>query len=295
MTSKSQRQSVGSIPGADPHPAFINETDEANQSAIQSSIRIALGKVGLSTADTGAVIAALPPNTLGALLYGSRARGDTTSYSDFDILALTSQMRSSIRVGAVSVACYSEDLLNSASGTLFGMHLKRDGVILYDPEGMLARGLRRLKQPDPDELDARLRRYFSILMCVRTSGDPYLPGLIRVARYLLRTAVYNSALRSGSPSFSVRDLALRFADPNLEVLLSSHAEVQGPTSTKVLIELTGRLSSVLKIEAGTTSDTLHAIIVRNWFHDPGLSRLAMLALSTDAFPLDYSSLPMVIL
>lgn len=295
MIQKNQGESLSSPRHADANPAPGFKASLRDEIAVHSIIRVALRGAGLPSVETSAAMAALPPGIVGALLYGSRARGDTTPESDIDILVLTNTIRASDRPGPVSVATYSGELLNSASGTLFGMHLKRDGIILYDTNGKLEHILEQLDPPDPDELDARLRRYCSVLQCEPSSDSHDLSGLVRVARYLLRTAIYNSALRSGRPSFSVRDLAHRFADPTLESLLSSHAEVQGPPSKPVLMELTKRLSIILDIRIDVSSDTLQALIVRNWVNDPGLSRLAMLALEHGDEPLDYASLPMVIL
>ena len=62
---------------------------------------------------------------------------------------------------------------------------------------------------------------------------PSTSGLLRQARYLLRSCLYAQAIADGDPCFSVRELAVRRGDPNLARLLASSqpGEATVPTLT----------------------------------------------------------------
>ena len=145
----------------------------------------------------------------------------------------------------MSVSCYTVDQLRTANGTLFGMHLARDGVAVYDPDEILGSLLVVMGQPDPVVLLARAKHFSAILDVTAVELNVYLDGLVRLARYLLRSAIYAVAIAQGSPCFSVRELAVRFAEPELADLLSSDPSVQSPNTTATFRDLVGRLSALL--------------------------------------------------
>lgn len=49
----------------------------------------------------------------------------------------------------------------------------------------------------------------------------YLPGLLREARYLLRSCLYAQAMAASDPCYSVRELAVRHSAPHLTHLQAS--------------------------------------------------------------------------
>ncbi|WIX92466.1 hypothetical protein [Amycolatopsis sp. DG1A-15b] len=129
-----------------------------------------------------------------------------------------------------------------------------------------------------------------------TDGDrsTYLPGLVQVARYLLRTATYALALRDGDPCFSVEELAVRFGQPELASLLSSHSGVYPEPTFEVLADLSGRLSSAVGSLPRNRHRSLRALIVATSVSDPDVSHLATFALGNDA-ALPYTEIPKVVL
>lgn len=231
---------------------------------------------------------------LGMLLYGSWARRDAGTFSDLDLLLL-SDVRSGTRTaGKVSVTFYSSAQLREAHRTLYGMHLARDGLILHDSAGELAGILSTFTPPDPGDLLRRVREFGVILDVTGTDRLKYLPGLAQVARYLLRTATYALALQDGDPCFSVDELAVRFRQPELATLLSSHPGVYPQPTIEVLAELTGRLTSAVGPLPVNPHGSLHALIVATSVADPDVSHLATFALGTDEL-LPYSEIPKVVL
>lgn len=237
----------------------------------------------------------LSGSCLGLLLYGSWARGDADERSDLDVLALDFTGPRPSRGGRVSLSLYEEAELQAASGTLFGHHLVRDGLVLFDPEDRLANVLALIKPPVPGQVLARVQEFSAVLDVPDSDRDEYLEGLTKVARYLLRSALYAKALAQGAACFSVREIAAREADPDLATVLSSHRSVQPAATAAVLRELCRRLEDV----AGPLQDNpygdLHSLIECAWQDDRDLSNFATLILGDEDDDLPYSDLPKVLL
>lgn len=230
---------------------------------------------------------------LGVLVYGSYARQTAGANSDLDILLLSDVRSATAESDRVSVALYTSAQLRDARQTLYGMHLARDGVILHDNYGALNDILSAFTPPDPDQLLARVRDFGVILDVTDRERSAYLPGLVQVARYLLRTATYALALRDGNPCFSVEELAIRFGQPELASLLSSHPGVYPEPTPEVLSDLIDRLSAAVG-PLPRHRHSLHALIVATSVSDPDLSHLATFALGADS-TLPYTEIPKVVL
>lgn len=229
------------------------------------------------------------------LLYGSWARGDADEFSDLDVLAVDHTGAIPRRGGDVSLSSYSTGELAEATGTLFGHHLSRDGVILYDPDGVLATVLSEIEPPAPGTVHTRIRSLSSVLDVTEVDRTTYLNGLTQVARYLLRSALYAEALDAGSPCYSVREIAARCADPELETILSSHENKRPPASLDVLDDLTSRLRQAVGDLAANPFGSLHGLIEGTWAENRELSNFATLCLPRDGDDLPYDELPKVVL
>ena len=254
-------------------------------------------KLGLTSDEIDELTSRLGKNTKGLMIYGSRARGDYVAASDFDILRFASVAGTpTFKVGRVSVSSYTERQLESASGTLFGTHLRRDGRILWDPTRELTRLVTGLAPADPDRLLSRVRHYSRILNQSDEEKRENFSGMVRLARYLLRTAVYAESMKSGPPCFSVRELASRYNEPALATLLASDPDVTGPPSVALLSQLTDRLTQEIGSLPGQPYISLQALAVAYWDTDRNLAALALRAADEDdADSLDYSDLPKVLL
>lgn len=237
----------------------------------------------------------LPARTLGLMIYGSRARGDHLPTSDFDLLRLSCAASPTFKVGRVSVSSYSTEQLQSATRTLFGTHLLRDGKILYDPTRKLAMIVAEFEPADPHDLLQAVHRYSMVLDQSWGEQLIHYSGLVRLTRYLLRTAVYAIAMLQGTPCFSVRELAERFNDPALATLLASDPNLTSPPSKPLLDELTARLVAIVGPFPENMYGSLSALAVGMWDSDRNLAALAVRAASEDEDTLDYSDLPKVLL
>lgn len=229
------------------------------------------------------------------LLYGSWARGDADESSDLDVLAVDYVGALPERGGDVSLSLYSEQELAEATGTLFGHHLSRDGVILHDPGGVLAAVLAAIEPPAPDTVLTRIRSLSPVLDMPEEDRTTYVDGLTKVARYLLRSALYAKALDAGSPCYSVREIATRCADPDLEAILSSHEDKRPLASLAVLGDITSRLREAVGNLEANPFGSLHGLIEGAWVDNRELSNFATLCLPTDGEDLPYDELPKVVL
>lgn len=123
------------------------------------------------------------------------------------------------------------------------MHLTRDGLVVHDAGGVqLALG--QFGPIDQLRLWQRMRTLSSLLSLPPAEQQANLGGFVRHARYVLRTGIYAKAILEGDPCFSISDLADRFDDAELRVLLSSHPQIQGDPSVEVLGALTSRIESL---------------------------------------------------
>ena len=75
------------------------------------------------------------------------------------------------------------------------MHIRRDGIVIADPTGDLQGFIQNLKDPEPQRLIGRIRHFSAILESSQTDRGNYLEGLCRLARFLLRTAIYTKTLK----------------------------------------------------------------------------------------------------
>lgn len=206
------------------------------------------------------ILAALPCQATGIVLYGSMARGDSSSTSDIDLLIISDDHETTRSVGRVNITTYDEDQFRSADGTIFGMHVSRDGVVLHDAGG-IAESIASFGEVDVNRVERRLSELAVLLDLPEAEIRRYLPGFIRHARYVLRTATYLAALRAGQPCFSVSELAARAHDPELVKLLSSHPAVQGEPTWEVLEELRRRVRAATAPVLELAFETLHDAIV----------------------------------
>ena len=108
-----------------------------------------MNMLGLDADTFAGVNRFLRGETIAVMLFGSVARGDDSPISDTDILQLTSHYKPSYRVGRVSISVYTPESLEKIAlkGSLFALHLKSEGRILYDPDLVLSRILDCYRPP----------------------------------------------------------------------------------------------------------------------------------------------------
>jgi hypothetical protein len=235
----------------------------------------------------------LPGDVMGVLVYGSQARGDAVLGSDLDLLALVPTPRPSTYSGDVNVSFYTLDQLSTGIGTLFGAHLKRDAKVICDKHGHLVRAVNAMGEVDTDRLMARAQNMSKLFTSLERDLPKYLPGLLREARYLLRSCLYAQAIADGQPCFSVRELASRHSDPHLARLLASR-QPDDPT----MADLDDCLSRLRRIIGGfPTSEhgSVEATVVNEWGKPSDLLSMAFMALGSTGKGTDYAEVEKILL
>lgn len=230
----------------------------------------------------------------GLLVYGSRARGDAVPGSDLDLLGLVQSPRSSVRSNDVHLSYYTRAQLSSGVGTLFGAHLKRDGRVLLDKSGELRSALERMGSVDTGLVLSRSRYMSQLFTTPEIDLPTYLPGLLREARYLLRSCLYADAIAEGRPCFSVRELALRHDDPDLARLLASRHQEEPSVSD--YSKCRSRLELLLGPLPSSQHGSLEATIVNEWGRTGDLLSMAFMALGASSAEFDdYAEVEKVLL
>ncbi|WP_285100919.1 hypothetical protein [Promicromonospora sp. MEB111] len=266
-------------------------TDSRSQA--DGALRIQLEAFDVPDRMIDAALDLIPAEVRALLVYGSRARQDHIDDSDLDLLALVSEPAKSVHGGDVSLSFYTEAQLRSGSGTLFGAHLARDSRVLLDPEGVLADCLSSMGGVDTARLFRRSSDLAQVLGSQGYDLPKYLPGLLREARYLLRSCLYAQAIASGDPCFSVRELAEKLGDPALVELLASRPLY---TATEAdLVECCLRLEAIVGPIPSNPHGSLEALIVNEWDSGSDLLAMGMLALGGSNLEFDYAEIKKVLL
>lgn len=235
----------------------------------------------------------LPESTLGLMIYGSQARGDAVVGSDLDVLALSPKIHSNIGSRDVSVSFYTSGQLKTGIGTLFGAHLKRDGKVIFDRTGELTEALDRMGSVDTDRVLSRSREMAQLFTTPYKDIPQYLPGLLRQARYLLRSSLYAQSIAEGVPSFSVRALAKKHGDPRLATLLASRQQAE-PNLTDYA-DCLERLESIVGPFPVSTHGSLESTVVNEWGRPSDVLSMAFMALGTGSNGGDYAEVEKILL
>lgn len=262
-------------------------------SGLQEALESGLANLDVPEEMIGVAARIVPDDTLGVVVYGSRARGDAAEASDLDLLALVENQRPSMDCENVSLSFYTATQLASGIGSLFGAHLRRDGRVIFDTNDQLESLVDSLVSVDVKRLFRRLS-YFSVIFGSLDHDLPkHLPGLLRMARFFLRSALYALAIEQGRECFSVRELAVRYKDPKLATLLSSRSSSKDSHDT--LRECLERLSKIVRPLRENPHGSLEALIVNEWNPESELIAVAMRALGTERVGGGYGDVRKVLL
>lgn len=159
------------------------------------------------------------PAVIGIIEFGSTARNDADQYSDRDIFAVVEDVDADVldtlrtivatdyNTTPTSVACYSTSSFDQmiAHGSLFTWHLRLEGRILSDPDGIFTAAFANLSPYDAFATD--LTRFREIYTDVR---EAYIESKIldtfegHVLFIVVRNVCMLLTARRGQPTFGRR-------------------------------------------------------------------------------------------
>jgi nucleotidyltransferase-like protein len=212
-----------------------------------------------------AELEALKTTAPATLLYGSYARGDHSCDSDIDVLQIVPAPRPFQKIGSIGVSFYTARQLSKLAnqGSLFVLHLRKEGVVLHDPQKILRAALDCYVDPeDYNELRSTISASGAVLHLDRDClSDQQFTGVINLSLYLLRTGVYLRCAEEGTPVFSLRAARAILGDhPAVALLMNRRKLLEYPTSFE-LVEVLQLLESLLSCRIHPLGSKLEAVAV----------------------------------
>lgn len=160
------------------------------------------------------------------MLFGSVARGDAGEGSDVDVLAIAARSRSARTIGRISLTLYTEHHLRvlAHKGSLFVCHLRAEGRVLQDRDGAFQRIFHAWRSPDIARARAGMNAARAVLdLAEREHFDA--SSRLRVALYLLRSALYLRGVELGQPVFAMHEVAASMGDDRIALLYSRQSRM----------------------------------------------------------------------
>jgi len=163
-------------------------------------------------------------NVVGLCLVGSVARGDDRADSDIDILVvvrdrqtpndLLAELPQHLRDTRLSLICESQDALArlAREGSLFLLHARTEGKVVYDPEGLLQSAF-RVSAETPLDTSRELRNRVASLRHYRhldRFGGNFLFALAHLYGLGKGVAIARS-VQTGKPTFVKSDALAQLA------------------------------------------------------------------------------------
>ncbi len=201
---------------------------------------------------------------LALMLYGSVARGTADSRSDVDLVEVVSDRPRSYKIGPANITQYVPAHLHrlAGQGSLFVLHLRQDGVVLLDDDGVLRRILDAYRPPPSyGPIWEQLAIAAGALDPALDNFDRHLPGLARLGIYVLRTAAYARSAELGAPEFDVNKLAALLDVPELGRALALR-RLRQHTVDDVLF-LRSQIRAIVPGVPPNTSRTVEAYAVKH--------------------------------
>ncbi len=155
-------------------------------------------------------------------LFGSYARGDETDDSDIDILSVSegSDGPGLLEIGKIRISSYARGHLQSLAktGSLFVLHLKTDGVVVFDRNDTLRSILSDFTPRASYSTERSEAAILGWLLFCSEARDSLTPLAQKTMMFSIRTIAYSLMAESGRPDFSKNRVLQRMSDNNLDTL-----------------------------------------------------------------------------
>ncbi|MEZ7755428.1 hypothetical protein O5Y58_07935 [Microbacterium paraoxydans] len=146
---------------------------------------------------------------------------------------------------------------------------------------------------DTERLMSRAKTMSSLFTTPSRDLPRYLEGMLRQARYLLRSCLYAEAIQQGEPCFSVREIARRLEDPDLTDLLASRRRTSA--SAAELQNCLERLAPLVGGFPESRHGSLEASVVNEWGKPGDLLSAAFLILGSSGAGSVYAEVEKILL
>jgi hypothetical protein len=237
---------------------------------------------------TEEALLSVPETVTSMMVFGSFARGDASTTSDIDVLALSMQRSLPKRIGRVNISFYDEGTLRSMAkrGDLFVLHLRNEGKILRDVEGRLQACLTSyLAPPNYDGVRVMLREVANLLDASDSDYRNRWKQYNDLVIYLLRTALYVQFAELGEPVFSLPVIVERIGRPELRLALKLKAALNPDFATfKVAREL---VEEFLRTDVHNPFGTIEALITNAATYNTYMLPFGLRLLGSDKTVLAY--------
>lgn len=225
------------------------------------------------------------------MLFGSVARGDASAASDVDVLEISKRSARLYKVGRVHVYPYAETHIRrmAATGSLFVLHLKREGKIVRDPDGILTECIAAYRPPINYEGYRRALRATARLLDADVSA--YLQRwhvYNDLAIFVLRTALYVRFAENDEPLFSLTEIGKRMNVPEMVAVPAlKNASAPDFAAFSMATTLVARL---LDVDIHNPFGTVEALVTNEGFENPPVLAFGLRLLGNPSQALGYDIL-----
>lgn len=195
------------------------------------------------------------------LLYGSVARGDSTKFSDIDLLSVGPEFSNKYIVKNINVSYYNLEKLRemSKSGSLFVYHLNQEAKIIFDDAGILGDIIYRdfsLKSNYYEDVSFA----FDLLNEISRNYQGALNYSFANSKiaWCLRTIYAGMGANMGIPMFSKKGIVKNFGKDSIEYLKIKN---KSTNQQKIFPKISIHLNSIVEKE------TIQSIPIRKDLKD----------------------------
>ncbi len=225
------------------------------------------------------------------IIFGSKARGDDTEFSDIDVLELTDRRSRPYRHNRMNVSVYDEATLRlmAERGSLFVLHLRLEGLIVRDPLQKLASCLASYRQPSTYEpFRQSLRQIADLLDVSKTEYTQRWRPYNELSLYIIRSFYYAQFAEAGTPVFSLDALKSKVARQDFSTTLELKHSLR--PAYDLFVQARSMIESLLCTKIHNKSGTAEALITNSGGSNPLMLAFGLRLLGRDSLELSYDVL-----